>query len=64
MNKQSDSVIISWDFSKGVDTGVLLIGKQKPGKNIEIINAFMGKEAEDLMKKLTIKNYGKGPVVG
>lgn len=62
--KQTGSIIASWDFSKGVDFGVLLIGKREPGKNPEIINAFMGKEAEELMKKLTIQNYGKGPVVG
>lgn len=56
------SVIVSWDFSNGKDAGVLLVGKQEPGKPVQIVNAFQGEEAEKLMKKLTIRNYGKGPV--
>lgn len=64
MTKQSGSVIASWDFSNGKDDGVLIIGVQHPKKPVEIINAFQGEEAEELMKKLTIRNYGKGPVIG
>lgn len=52
----SGSVIVSWDFSKGKDVGVLLVGKQSPGRHVEIINAFQGKEAEDIYKKLTTVN--------
>lgn len=50
------SVIVSWDFSKGEDIGVLLVGRQKPGRNVEIINAFQGQEAVDIYKKLMIVN--------
>lgn len=52
----SGSVIVSWDFSKGKDVGVLLVGKKKPGKAVEIINAFQGQEAEEIYKKLTTVN--------
>lgn len=56
------SVIVSWNFTNGTDAGVLLVGKQEAGKPVQIINAFQGEEAEKLTKKLTIRNYGKGPV--
>lgn len=52
----SGSVIVSWDFSEGFDTGVLLVGMKKPRKDIEIINAFQGQEALDIYKKLTTLN--------
>lgn len=55
MNKENGSIIASWDFSKGIDVGVLIIAKQERGKNVEIVNAFQGQEAYDLMKKLTGK---------
>lgn len=48
----SGAVIVSWDFSHGRDVGVLLVGKKQPGKAAEIINAFQGKEAEELYLKL------------
>lgn len=50
--KESGSVIVSWDFSNGEDVGVLIVGKQKNGK-VEIVNAYLGKEAEELREKLT-----------
>lgn len=48
------SVIVSWNFSHGKDKSILLVGSQKNGK-VEIVNAFQGKEAEDIYKKLTTK---------
>lgn len=48
------SVIVSWDFSHGKDKSVLLVGKQENGK-VEIVNAFQGKEAEEIYKKLTTR---------
>lgn len=47
------SVIVSWDFSNGKDTGILLVGQKQPGQAVEVINAFQGKEAEELYLKLT-----------
>lgn len=50
--KTTGSYIVSWDFSEK-DTGVLLVGEKKPGKPVEIINAFSGQEAKDLLVKLS-----------
>lgn len=52
------SVIISWDFSHGKDVGVLIVGQKQNG-HMEIVNAFLGKEAEELCKKLMIKEEKK-----
>lgn len=30
--KSTDSVIVSWDFSRGKDVGVLIVGSQKNGQ--------------------------------
>ena len=54
--KSSGSVIVSWDFTNGKDASILLVGQKKPGKDVDIINAFQGKEAEELYKKLTAVN--------
>ena len=61
---ESGTVLVSWDFSNGKGSGILLVGKQRPNAAPEIINALEGEEAHELMKKLTVRNYGKGPVVG
>lgn len=58
---KSGSVIVSWSFAGNErDTSVLLVGEKKPGKDIEIINAFHGEEAlkifEVLMKKKEAKS--------
>jgi len=47
----SESLIVSVSFS-AEDSGVLIVGKQKDGK-VDVINAFQGKEAWDLYKKIT-----------
>ena len=61
---ESGTVIVSWDFSNGKNSGILLVGKQRPDAAPEIINALEGEEAHELMKKLIVRKYGKGPVVG
>ena len=53
--KSNDSVIVSWDLSNGQDMSILLVGRVENGAT-KIINAFQGKEAEELMKKLVIQN--------
>lgn len=55
----SGSVIVSWDFSNGRDFGILLVGKKNKRKDVEMINAFQGKEAEDLYLKLTVPKGDK-----
>lgn len=51
--KLSGSVIVSWDFTNGTDKAIVLVGEKKLGRPVNIINAFQGKEAEDIYKKLT-----------
>jgi len=46
--KSTDSVIVSWDFSRGKDVGVLIVGSQKNGR-VDVINAYQGKEAYELL---------------
>jgi hypothetical protein len=53
--KTTDSVIVAFDFTNGVDKSVLCVGHKVPGGAVDIINAFQGKEAEELWKKLTVK---------
>lgn len=51
----TDSVIVSFDCSNGLDKCVLAVGHKTPGEVIQIVNAFAGKEAADLWRKLTYK---------
>ena len=55
--KSTDSVIVNWDFSRGKDVGVLIVGSQKNGK-MDVINAYQGKEAYKLYRKLIIQKKG------
>ena len=48
----SDTILVSVDFTNGKDIGVLVVGRKRPNQSVEIINAFQGKEAEDLYLKL------------
>ena len=48
----SGSVIVSWDFSNGKDRGILLVGEKQPGEAVKVVNAFSGKEAEELWARL------------
>lgn len=51
--KKTGSLIIGYDFSN--DKGVLIVGTKNVGEYCNIINAFEGKEAEDIYKLLTTK---------
>lgn len=53
------SVIVAFDCTNGVDKSVMIVGKKKPRKDVEVINAFAGSEAEDLWKKLITKREDK-----
>lgn len=53
--KVNECLLVSVDFTKGVDTGVLIVGRQKNGK-VDIINAFQGQEAADIYRKLITIN--------
>ena len=41
------------------DASVMLVGKKKPGKEAEIINAFAGKDAINMWETLTKRKDGK-----
>ena len=47
-----DTILVSVDFTHGDDTGVLIVGRKQSNQTAEIVNAFLGKEAEDLYLKL------------
>ena len=50
------SCIVSWDFSNGKDKSILLVGVKTEGDMIKLVNAFQGREAEDLYKKLMVRS--------
>lgn len=50
--KTSGAIIVSWDFSKDMDTGVVIVGKQSKRGKIDVINALQGREAYDMLNSL------------
>lgn len=50
--KINESLLVGVDFTSGKDTGVLIVGRKRPNQSVDIINAFQGKEAEELYNKL------------
>lgn len=59
MTKQkTNSLLVGYDFStkpNGKDASVLIVGEKDEKGVVQIINAFQGKEAEEIYKKLTTK---------
>lgn len=57
-NKLNSSLLVGFDFTRGTDVGVLLVGKQENGE-VTIVNAIQGQEAWDLYQRLvTVKKEG------
>jgi hypothetical protein len=56
MDNTHGAVIVSWDFSHGRDKDILLVGRKTPKADVEVINAFQGKEARDIYEKLVAPN--------
>lgn len=50
-----DTILVSVSGLTG-DAGVLLVGKKNAKGVVEIINAFEGKEASELFKKLVTRD--------
>ena len=50
--KINESLLVGVDFINGEDVGVLIVGRKRPNQSVDIINAFQGKEAEELYNKL------------
>lgn len=55
MDKTADTLLVSVDFSRGDDIGVLIVGRKHPNQAVSIVNAFQGEEAVELYKKLITK---------
>ena len=55
MPTTTESILVGFDHTNGMDKSVLIIGKKRPNKSVEIINAFQGPEAEELWRRLTTK---------
>lgn len=49
---KAECFLVSVDFSKGEDVGVLIVGKKRPNESVEIVNAYQGEEALELYKRL------------
>lgn len=54
---KTDVVITSMVFDG--DASLMLVGKKKPGKEAEIINAFAGKDAINMWETLTKRKDSK-----
>lgn len=54
----SDSLIIGVDHANG-DNMILIVGRKKPEQNVDIINAFQGKEAKHIYELLITKKENK-----
>lgn len=50
-----DTVLVSIDYNKDTNKGVLCVGRQLPNKSVEIVNAIDGSEAKELFEKLITK---------
>ncbi|MDD3204190.1 MAG: hypothetical protein PHS74_00420 [Lachnospiraceae bacterium] len=45
--------LVSWDFTNGKDKYIVLVGIQEKGKEVNVVNAFEGPEAKDIITKLS-----------
>lgn len=51
-----DTILVSFNPCTGNDDELLIVGRKESGKkDATIVNAFQGKEAVDLYKKLTVQ---------
>lgn len=47
-----DTILVSYDNTNGRDASILIVGRKQPNQSVDIINAFQGRKAENLYKKL------------
>jgi hypothetical protein len=59
MNRETETILVGFDYYKDKDTAVLIVGKKRPNNSVDIINSFEGKEAIELWGKLTVKEAGR-----
>ena len=58
IHKEAESVIVSFNPTESLETALLIVGKKQPKKDVEIVNAIQGIEAERLWKQLTSDKKG------
>ena len=56
----SDTILISFARETPDSDPVLIVGRNRMNKSVDIINAFEGKEALDIYEKLTTVNKKEG----
>ena len=55
MNKIAQSVLVSYTRGEDMDSSLMLVGQKQKDKDIVIVNAIQGKEANELWQKLITK---------
>ena len=55
----TDSILVGFNRSKDGDNTVLIVGRKRPNKSVDIINAFEGDEALELYRRLVTKKDGQ-----
>lgn len=52
--RETSSILVAIDFDmdEGPDTAILVVGKKKKGKAVDIINIVQGEEGMELYRKL------------
>lgn len=55
MKRLSDCVLVSISCHGDEENAVLIVGRKTKRKDVEVINAFQGKEAIELYEKLITK---------
>lgn len=59
MKSLTDTLLVSIDLETDGDGAVLIVGRKRKGKSVEIVNAFQGKEASDLYNRLVTVQKGE-----
>lgn len=55
MARELDTILVSFNTCDSNGNELLLVGRKEPGKPVDVINAFQGKEAVELYNKLITK---------
>ena len=58
-NSITDSILVSFNRSNNGDNTVLIVGRKRLNKSVDIINAFEGDEALELYRRLVTKKDGQ-----
>ncbi len=51
----TETLLVGYDFTNGKDKSVLIVGGKSKGVDVKVINAFQGKEANDIYERLVTK---------